>query len=110
MVKLIELCIIKPTARGQTYNVCTSTLTSVKDVVESAVTAFGDLEYEFRPSKEYWSSYNLSISKDAIEREVNKFSLGSSTKAMWELGWTPNKNIQYLMTETMKQNYELITR
>ena len=66
--------------------------------------------YEFKPSKEYWSSYNLSISKSAVEREVNKFSLGSCSKAMWELGWTPNKGIEYLMTETMKQNYELITR
>jgi nucleoside-diphosphate-sugar epimerase len=110
VVKLIELCINKPTARGQIYNVCTGTLTSVKDVVESAVTAFGDLQYEFRPSKEYWSSYKLSISKDAVEREVNKFSLGSCTKAMWELSWKPNKNIQHLMTETMKKNYELITR
>ena len=110
VVKLIELCVNRSTAKGQTYNVCTGTLTSVKDVIDSAVTAFGDLKYEFRPSKEYWSSYKLSISKDAVEREVNKFSLGSCTKAMWELSWKPNKNIQYLMTETMKQNYELITR
>ena len=104
------MCVNRSTAKGQTYNVCTGTLTSVKDVIQSAVTAFGDLKYEFRPSKEYWSSYKLSISKDAVEREVNKFSLGSCTKAMWELSWKPNKNIQHLMTETMKQNYELITR
>jgi nucleoside-diphosphate-sugar epimerase len=110
VVKLIELCINKPTARGQIYNVCTGTLTSVKDVVKSAVIAFGDLQYEFRPSKEYWSSYKLSIAKEAVEREVNKFSLGSCVKTMWELGWIPNTSISKLMTETMKKNYELITR
>lgn len=110
VVKLIELCIDKPKAKGQIYNVCTGTLTSVKDVVQSAIKAFGEFEYQFKPSKEYWSSYKLSLSKDAVEREVNKFSLGSCAKAMWELAWTPDKNIQNLMTQTMKKNYELITR
>jgi len=110
VVKLIELCVNKSEAKGQIYNVCTGTLTSVKDVVQSAVIAFGDLKYEFMPSTEYWSSYKLSISKDAVEREVNKFSLGSYVKALWELGWMPNITISKLMTETMKKNYELITR
>lgn len=110
VVELIEICLSNSRAKSKIYNVCSGTLTSVNDVVSYALEAFGEFEYAFKPSKEFWADYNLKLSKDAIDREVNKFSLGSCSKAMWELGWKPNKDIQKLMVETMKQNYELITR
>ena len=63
VVKLIELCIDKPKARGQIYNVCTGTLTSVKDVVQSAVVAFGDLKYELDRKSTRLNSSHIPLSR-----------------------------------------------
>ena len=114
VVRLVESCLDNPKAKGQTYNVCTSTLTSVHDVIQSAMAAFGDFAFEFKESTEFWSNFEIlkqgmPLSPDVIDREVNKFSLGSYEKVMWELSWVPNTSISKLMTETMKKNYELIT-
>lgn len=100
----------------QTFNVCTETLTNVKDIISYAEKAFGKFEYKFEEPKNYWSSYEElykgvhKIQDFVIENEVKKFSLGSTEKIKSILNWTPNKNIELLMIESMRQNYEHYTK
>lgn len=100
----------------QVFNVCTGTLTSVSDIILYAKKAFGSFKYTFDEPSKYWSNYEdlyvgvNSIQDFVIENEVKKFSLGSTKKSEELLNWKPNKDIESLMIESMKQNYELYTR
>ena len=115
VVTMIEACIKSPKSKQQTFNLCSETLTSVKDIIGYAEKAFGKFEYEFVQSDKYWSGYDeiyagqKPILDEVIVREVNKYSLGSIKKAYDYLGWQPNRNIEELMIQTMKQNMEIIS-
>jgi len=118
VVDLIERCLDKANERlpGSVMNVCTKTLTSVRDIISCAEKAFETkLDYRFEKPKKYWGNYislyeGLPLSESVIEKEVNKFALGSFCNAFLATGWRPNQNIEKLMIETMRQNYELIAR
>lgn len=115
VVDLINRCLEDDRAKGGVFNVCTGTLTSVRDIIGYAEKAFGKLDYEFKESGKFWSGYNvlfegMPLSEEVIKNEVNKFSLGSNAEAFWKLGWKPKTNIEELMIDTMKKNYELITK
>lgn len=114
VVTMIEACINSPKSSKRTFNLCSETLTSVKDIIGYAEKAFGKFEYEFLPSDKYWSGYDKIYSgqkpilDEVVVREVNKYSLGSIKKAYNYLGWKPNQNIEELMIDTMKKNMEII--
>jgi UDP-glucose 4-epimerase len=114
VVTMIESCINTPEAYKHTFNLCSGTLTSVKDIIGYAEKAFGKFEYEFVQADKYWSGYDkiYSGAKPILDKvvvnEVNKFSLGSTVSAKTYLKWEPNKNIEQLMIDTMKQNMEII--
>jgi nucleoside-diphosphate-sugar epimerase len=110
VTELIELCMTVPEARGEIFNVCTGTLTSVKDIISYAEKAFGhEIEHIFKPSTDYWSGYKdihkgpKPLLPKVIDKEVNKYALGTFFKAKKILGWNPNTDIEKLMIETFKQ-------
>lgn len=107
---------VLPRTDSQVFNVCTGTLTSVSDIILYAKKAFGSFEYKFEAPAKYWSGYDelhrgaKPIQSYVVENEVKKFSLGCIKKTEQLLEWKPNKDIETLMIQTMKQNYELYTR
>jgi len=110
VVRLIESCLDDPRAANQIFNVCTGTLTSVLDIISYAEEAFGiKPNCVFKEASKFWSSYDrLSVGArplldDVLEREVNKFALGSFEHAATTIGWYPNINIKSLMISTMRQ-------
>ena len=112
VVKIIETCI--QNAYNVRFNVCTHTTTSVKDIIGYAEKAFNKkLNYTFKESKNYWSNYEIlykgeyPLEDGVVEREVNKYAVGSFDRAESCLGWQPNRNIEELMIDTMRKNYEL---
>jgi len=112
VVKIIDLCIENP--YNVRFNVCTGTKTSVKDIIGYAEKAFNKkLYYAFKKSKSYWSNYKIlykgdyPLQDDVVDREVNKLAVGSYERAETRLGWKPNTNIEELMIDTMRKNYEL---
>ena len=114
VVSMIEACINLPQSAKRTFNLCSETLTSVKDIIGYAEKAFGSFEYEFIPADKYWNGYDnifdgeKPLLDEVVIREVNKYSLGSIEKAYLQLDWQPNRNIEELMIQTMKQNMEII--
>lgn len=114
VVTMIEACINSTSSDKRTFNLCSGTLTSVKDIIGYAEKAFGKFEYEFIQADKYWNGYDKIYSgekpilDEVVVREVNKYSLGSISKAKTYLKWEPNQNIEELMIETMKQNMEII--
>jgi len=111
VVSMIELCLTNP--KNEVFNVCTSTLTSVIDIIEYAEKAFNiKLEHEFVDSKDFWKNYDnlfrgsFPFKKQILEKEVNKYSLGSLRKSSDIMNWNPNVNIESLMIKTMRENFE----
>lgn len=106
---MITLCMTSPKAVGETFNICTGTLTSVKDIIGYAEKAFGKFDHRFMPSDKYWGAYKIlhkgpnPLRSEVIAKEVNKRALGSFEKAKDILGWTPNTNIEELMIRTFKE-------
>ena len=114
VVTMIECCVNMPEASKQTFNLCTETLTSMKDIIGFAEKAFGKFEYNFAPANKYWSGYdiifegNKPLLEDVVVREVHKYSLGSIGKAKKILGWEPNRDIETLMIRTMEENIKYL--
>lgn len=113
VVTMIEACISNPKAKQETFNLCTGTLTSVKDIIGYAEKAFEKkFDYKFEQAKDFWSGYPIlkqgkPLQDWVMEHEVNKFSLGSYEKANILLNWKPNVDIENLIIDTMRKNYEL---
>ena len=110
VVNLIELCLSKEEAKNEIFNVCTNTLTSVRDIIGYAESAFQEpIKPTFNPSTKFWSGYPVlnegekTLKPEVLEREVNKFALGSYDKAKEILGWKPNTDIESLMIDTMRK-------
>jgi nucleoside-diphosphate-sugar epimerase len=60
VVTMIDACINNPEAKQETFNLCTGTLTSVKDIIGYAERAFEmKLEHNFEQPKEFWSGYPI---------------------------------------------------
>lgn len=111
VVKMIETCI--QNTYNVRFNVCTGTKTSVKDIIGYAEKAFNkELNYTFKESKNYWSNYEIlykgvyPLEDGVVAREVNKYAVGSFERAEYCTGWKPNRNIEELMIDTMRKNYE----
>ena len=100
---IISACINAPKLHKPwtTYNLCTETLTSVKDIIGYAEKAFGKFEYEFVQADKYWNGYDnifdgeKPLLDEVVIREVNKYSLGSIEKAYLQLGWQPTHRSGY---------------
>ena len=110
VVKLIELCLSDSRAANQIFNVCTGTLTSVLDVISYAEVAFDvKIDCVFKESTKFWGNYPrlhagyLPLLSNVLDREVNKFALGSYAHAENTLGWKPNTDIKSLMISTMRE-------
>jgi nucleoside-diphosphate-sugar epimerase len=116
VVSMISLAMIVTEAAGETFNVCTGTLTSVKDIIGYAEKAYGKFEYKFLPSERYWGAYGMlhkgsnPLKPEVIAREVNKFAVGSHHKAKTILGWNPNTNIEELMIKTFEESLERLRK
>lgn len=111
VVSMIDNCLYRP--KNEIFNVCTSTLTSVLDIISYAETEFNiKLNYSFQKPVNFWKGYDnifegrYSLNSSVLEKEVNKFSLGSFEKSKKIIGWNPNTNIKELMMKTMRENYE----
>lgn len=110
--RIVEKCLAN--GGNEVFNVCTGTLTSVRDIVGAAEDVFGTLIASFNPPNEYWGSYTKlhegprPLNEQVIEREVNKYALGSCAKAEAVLGWVPRKDILNLVTETMTENFRIL--
>ena len=116
VAEMIILSMEVPDAAGETFNVCTGTLTSVRDIVEYAEKAYGKFDYKFIPAEKYWGAYkhlhngNHPLKSEVIAKEVNKFAVGSYQRAKDILGWNPNTNIEELMIKTFKESLERLHR
>lgn len=95
------LCMTHPKAAGEIFNAASGTAASVKEIYSYLKDALqSDIEPRFNPAQQYWDAYPTlfksehPLNKQRLEKEVNKYTLGSNKKAKQLLGWKPTISLQ----------------
>ena len=101
IINMVELILLRSDIAGETFNVCTNTAHSVRDIYEIYQKAFGKkLPPNFNDSTRFWDKYPQlfegvhPLSKERLIKEVDKYSLGTYNKAKEILGWEPQTSLE----------------
>jgi len=101
IINMVELILLRSDIAGETFNVCTNTAHSVRDIYEIYQKAFGKkLPPNFNDSTRFWDKYpqlfegKYPLSKERLIKEVDKYSLGTYNKAKEILGWEPQTSLE----------------
>jgi nucleoside-diphosphate-sugar epimerase len=110
VIEAFTICLTNPNAKNNIFNISSGNLLSVKDIVRYTKEALGiNIDPIYRSAKMLWDDYpklfegKLSLDKNIVEKETNKFSLGNNAKAKRILNWNPNENLESLIKDTVKQ-------
>jgi len=106
--ELNVLCMTHPKAAGNTFNVCSGKAYSVKEIyalIQKIVK--GALNPTYRAANKLWEKYpelkeGLAFNDEILEKEVNKFTLGSPVKTKKLLGWTAKIPLEKGLRETIE--------
>ena len=92
------------------FNVCSGQSITVREIVDIIKNCMDiSLEPTYRSSKLLWENYSelykgkYAINSNVISKETNKKALGSYEKAQDHFGWSPKKEIQKLIEDTVTQ-------
>jgi nucleoside-diphosphate-sugar epimerase len=110
VIEAFTICLTNPNAKNNIFNISSGNLLSVKNIVRYTKEALGiNIDPIYRSAKMLWDDYpklfegKLSLDKNIVEKETNKFSLGNNSKAKRILNWNPNENLESLIKDTVKQ-------
>ena len=109
LVDLMRLIMSRPDISGQTFNVCSGSAVSVKQILKIIQTHMGvNIEAIYRDPHLLWEKYpslysgKKTLSNSRLEKEVNKFALGDTLKAKSTLGWSATTSINEGLRETIE--------
>ena len=97
--ELNELCMLHKKASGEIFNACSGESFSVNEIYSIISDILNTtIKAKFNPSSKFWQKYEnlekgLKFPESRIEKEVNKFSLGSNSKAKELLEWQPKTSM-----------------
>lgn len=113
--RLNRLCTSHPAAKGQVFNVASGQSYSVEALYNHIARTIGtDLKPEYRPARAFWDAYPelynapFPLSRDRLEAEVNKFSLGSTEKASTLIGWRAEIGIEEGLRQTVARCRDIL--
>ena len=110
VVRLCELVLTDKKAKNQTFNVGSGKVYSIHEMYQkiSALLKCEKIFPRFRPSDSIWNTYP-SLFRSAypfqtkyLEKEVNKYTEASITKANSILGWVPKINLDEGLQRTIQ--------
>jgi UDP-glucose 4-epimerase len=100
LVAMVTTCLHRDDLSGEIFNVSSGCAYSVREIYDIFRKHFeGGHEPRFEKAVNFWDKYprlfdgEYKISLDRIEKEVNKYSLGSYEKAESKLGWKPKVSL-----------------
>jgi nucleoside-diphosphate-sugar epimerase len=112
LVKLIDLILEDKNFESECYNVSSGVAISVKEIVEFVEKTLKIIVNPiYRPSSMLWDNYpqlfetNKPLDKNVVNKETNKFSLGSNKKLFTRYGWLPNQSIQNEFEKVINRLY-----
>ena len=106
--KLNHICMRSKNAPGQIFNVASGMTVSVNYIFSTIAKALNsNIRPIFHTSSKYWNDYPIlfegrPLQNKVLESEVNKFTLGSINKALYELKWRAETSFEDGIKETIK--------
>ena len=101
LCSLVQIVLQRDDLSGQKFNVCSGRPSSVREIYSIFKSEFdSNMEASFSPSKDFWNKYpslfegHLPLKTTRLEKEVEKYSLGSFEKSEQILGWTPQVSLE----------------
>lgn len=113
VVSICKEVMTDPKSSREVFNVASGNAYSVKEIYEIIARRMDkSIHPVYRSSSLFWDKYpnlkegKLPLKEEILEKEVNKFSLGSNQKAKEILGWAPlisleeglNRSVDYAVT------------
>jgi len=102
-------CMSDPAAAGQTFNVASGTAYSVNEIYALVARLVGTaIKPEFRKATHFWEKYPglyegpHPLSPEILEKEVDKFTLGDTSKSEKILGWKARVSIEDGLARTIQ--------
>jgi nucleoside-diphosphate-sugar epimerase len=102
-------CMTHPSAPGQTFNVASGRAHSVNELYDIIARTIGTpIKPQFRAASRFWDAYpslfqgTHPMDVRVLEKEVEKFTLGSVQKAQEVLDWTAHVPIEQGLRETVE--------
>jgi UDP-glucose 4-epimerase len=119
MQDVIDLCKIvmrKEDISGEIFNVATSKAYSVRDLYKIIADYMkSDVQPEYNDAKDFWEKYpslyegKLILKSEILEKEVNKFALGTNDKSKDLLGWEPKVSINQGLINSINYAVKLLS-
>lgn len=98
---LNKICMDHPNAPGEIFNAASEKNYSVKEIYSMLAKSLNsDIQPIYREAGKFWDKYpklfegHYPLPLNMIEKEVNKYTLGSAEKAKKLLGWEAKMNIE----------------
>lgn len=98
---LNKLCMNHPKAPGEIFNAASGKNYSVKEIYKILASALNsNIEPTYREAGKFWDKYpklfegHYPLPVSILEKEVNKYTLGSAEKAKNLLGWETKMDIE----------------
>jgi len=109
-----DLAMDNPAMNGNIYNVCTGTTLSVREIVNIVKSTLGsEIEPIYRDADKFWDTYpslfygKYSLARSRMEKETNKYSVGSSEQIQKVIGSEPDKNMHKLISQVANKIKEV---
>jgi|TARA_R100000008_G_scaffold86882_1_gene82386 nucleoside-diphosphate-sugar epimerase len=100
LIRLVEICLKRNDISGEVFNVASGKAYSVKEIYNIFCNHFDFfIEPRFEKADSFWDKYpqlfsgEYTLSKERVESEVNKYSLGSNEKSHTVLNWKPEVDL-----------------
>ena len=109
LIELMSIVMLKEDISGETFNVCSGSTISVEEIFNKIKSNMGvDVDAIYRDPHLLWEKYptlysgKRVLSKERLEKEVNKFALGNPEKTKRVLGWEAQVQMQEGIEKTIE--------
>lgn len=110
VLNICETVMTHPKAKNEVFNVGSESTTTVQEVYDLTIRAFGikNINPRFRSAELLWDKYpslfsrKFSFDPEVLKKEVNKYTLASIKKAKEKLNWSPKISIKQGLRMTVQ--------
>lgn len=114
VIDFCKIVMTKENISSEVFNVASGKTYSVRDIYKIIAEYMNkDIEPIYSDASEFWNKYpllyegHLTLKKEILEKEVNKYALGSNEKAK-KIGWIPKVSLEQGLKNSVNYAIKLL--